>query len=388
MKKIPQAVLILGFASLLTDVASEGIYPVLPLFLSQVLGAGPLALGVIEGVAETTASLLKVFSGFWADRLKKRKPLIVLGYGLSSFLRPLIGIAQTWPMVLFFRFMDRVGKGIRSSPRDALIADVTTPANRGLSYGIHSAMDSAGALMGPLIAATLVYSLKMDLRKIILLSAIPSLAAWLTLWLLKEKSRSTPKKISPFNPLRDWKKLNLSFKGLLAILLIFTLGNSTDAFLLIRLSQVGVTAVGVMVLWACFSGVKMISAYYGGQFSDRWGRKPLIVSGWFYYALVYLAFALVSGTFATIAIFLAYGVYYGLCEPSEKAFVADLVPKDLRGTSFGYYNLVIGLGALPASLLFGFVGQLWGYPAAFAVGAGLAGLAAILLLFIQPRRTS
>jgi MFS family permease len=249
-------------------------------------------------------------------------------------------------------------------------------------------MDSAGALMGPLIAATLVYSLRMDLRKIILLSAIPSLAAWLTLWLLKEKSRSAPKKSSPFNPLRDWKKLNLSFKGLLVILLVFTLGNSTDAFLLIRLSQVGVTAVGVMVLWACFSGVKMISAYYGGKLSDAWGRKPLIVSGWFYYALVYLAFALVSGTFATIAIFLAYGVYYGLCEPSEKAFVADLVPKDLRGTSFGYYNLVIGLGALPASLLFGSIGQLWGYPAAFAVGAGLAGLAAILLLFIKARRTS
>ncbi len=175
MKKIPQAVLILGFASLLTDVASEGIYPVLPLFLSQVLGAGPLALGVIEGVAETTASLLKVFSGFWADRLKKRKPLIVLGYGLSSFLRPLIGIAQTWPMVLFFRFMDRVGKGIRSSPRDALIADVTTPANRGLSYGIHSAMDSAGALMGPLIAATLVYSLKMGFERS---SFFPPFPAW------------------------------------------------------------------------------------------------------------------------------------------------------------------------------------------------------------------
>ena len=176
-KNIPKTVFVLGAASLFTDISSEGIYSILPLFLTQILGAGPFALGIIEGIAETTASLMKVFSGIWTDRTKRRKPLVLWGYGLSSFLRPLIGLAQTWPMVLFLRFMDRVGKGIRSSPRDALIADVTTTSNRGASFGLHSAMDNAGALIGPLVASALLSFTGLGLRNIILLSAIPSLTA-------------------------------------------------------------------------------------------------------------------------------------------------------------------------------------------------------------------
>lgn len=204
-QNIPKTVFMLGVASLFTDISSEGIYSILPLFLTQVLGAGPLALGVIEGIAETTASLLKVFSGIWTDRAQRRKPLVLWGYGISSFLRPLIGIAQTWPMVLFLRFMDRVGKGIRSSPRDALISDVTTPANRGASFGLHSAMDDAGALIGPLIASLLLSVSGIGLRNIILLSAIPSLAAWLTLLAIQEK-KSAPRKTSKTADFtRDWE---------------------------------------------------------------------------------------------------------------------------------------------------------------------------------------
>ncbi len=383
-QNIPKTVLILGAASLFTDISSEGIYSILPLFLTQVLGAGPLALGIIEGIAETTASLLKVFSGIWTDRAKRRKPLVLWGYGISSFLRPLIGLAQSWPAVLVLRFMDRVGKGIRSSPRDAMIADVTTSSNRGASFGLHSAMDNAGALVGPLLASALLSFTGIGLRDIILLSAIPSLIAWLTLLAIKEK-KSAPKKIVKASHfMRDWGKLGAGFKLLLGILLIFTLGNSTDAFLLIRLHQLGIPLALVPLLWGLHSGVRMVSAFYGGKLSDRIGRKAVILSGWIFYALIYLSFALVAQTALVVAIFLAYGIFYGLCEPSEKAFVADLAPQALRGTAFGYYNLVVGLFALPASVLFGWVGQTWGYPAAFTVGACFAGLASALLFFVRP----
>jgi MFS family permease len=380
LKSIPRTVVIVGVASLFTDIASEGTYSVLPLFLTQVLGAGALSLGIIEGVAESTASLLKVFSGFWADRLKTRKPLLLTGYGLSGLIRPLIGLAQSWPFVLLFRFVDRVGKGLRGSPRDALIADVTTSANSGASYGFHSAMDDAGALIGPLSASALLFFTPLGLRNIILLSVIPGIAAWAVLFLIHEKSVQKKHTLKKWNPTQDWKKFGGNFKGLLLAVFIFTLGNSTDAFLLIRLSQVGVTVGWIPLLWGFHSGVRMISSLYGGTLSDRLGRKPVIVSGWLYYAFIYLAFALVTQKEWVIMIFLAYGIFYGLCEPSEKAFVADMTPKNLKGTAFGYYNLIIGLSALPASLLFGFVGQTWGYPWAFAVGAALAALAAFLLL--------
>ncbi len=385
-KSIPKTVFWLGTASFFTDIASEGTYSVLPLFLTQVLGAGPLFLGVIEGVAETTASLLKVFSGIWTDRMKHRKPLVLWGYGLSSFFRPFIGLAGSWPIVLLFRFIDRVGKGIRTSPRDALIADAATPSNRGLLYGFHSSMDNAGALIGPLLASGLLYFAGLGLRNIIFFSLLPGLAACLCLLAIKEKNAGVPAKSKTINFAGDWKKLGGEFKYLLFVLLLFTLGNSTDAFLLIRLSQVGVSAAFIPLMWGLHSGVRMVASSFGGRLSDWLGRKPVIVFGWIYYSVIYFAFAYVSQKEAVIAIFLAYGVFHGLCEPSEKAFVADFAPTTLRGTAFGYYNLVVGLFALPASLLFGFVGQTWGYPVAFTVGAAFAGLASFLLLFVKKPR--
>ncbi len=386
LKSIPKTVFVLGLVSLFTDVSTEMYYPLAPLFLTQVLGAGPLAIGMIEGVAETTASVLKVFSGIWTDRLRRRKPLIVLGYGLSGFFRPFIGLARVWPVVLALRFIDRVGKGIRTSPRDALIADVSSPSNRGASFGFHSSMDNLGAMIGPLVSTVLLLPfIGFSLRTVILLTAVPALAAWLTLiWGVKEKAPQ-PHKERKQTPdfLKDWKKLGPGFKKLLFALFVFTLGNSTDAFLLIRLSQVGVATALIPLLWSLHSGVRMVAALYGGRFSDSLGRKAVILSGWFFYALIYLSFAYVSRPAGVIAVFLAYGVYYGLCEPSEKALVADLAPQTLRGTAFGYYNLVVGLGALPASLIFGFVGQQWGYPMAFGVGASLAGLASLFLLLVR-----
>jgi MFS family permease len=384
MKKIPKTVVVLGWASLFTDIAGEGIASILPLFISQVLGAGIFAVGVIEGVADSTASILKVFSGIWSDRVKQRKPLILWGYGLTGFVRPFIALATTWPLILVFRFIDRVGKGLRASPRDALISDVSTVSNRGLSFGFHQAMDHAGQLVGPfLVGLLLLPFIGLSLRTVILLSIIPGLAAFLILFLgVREKKAVPSKNTATLDFKKDWKKLRGGFRNLLPILLLFTLGNSTDAFLLLRLSQLGVASGIVAILWGALGGVKMLSALWGGWLTDKIGRKPVIVMGWMYYALIYLAFAFATSPAGFIVLFLLYGVFYGLCEPSEKAFVADLAPKALRGTAFGYYNLVMGLGALPASLIFGFVCFRWGYPAAFILGAALAAVASLLLLLL------
>jgi MFS family permease len=382
LSSIPRTVVIVGLASLFTDMGSEGTLSILPLFLTQVLAASPAALGIIEGVAESTSSLLKIFSGVWTDRLQSRKPFILAGYAISGFCRPLIGLATTWPFVLLFRFIDRIGKGVRGAPRDALVADVTTPSNRGASFGFHSAMDDAGAILGPVIVSLLLLA-GLGLRQIIFWSVVPGVLAVGSLLFVHEKKAAPKTGTKNLNWLKSWNDLDGNLKRLFLAVFVFTLGNSTDAFILIRLSQVGVKVAYIPLLWALNNGVRMVTSLYGGRLSDQAGRKPVIVLGWFYYAVIYAAFALVSSPAATICVFLAYGAFYGLCEPSEKAFVADMTPKDLKGTAFGYYNLIIGLSALPASLLFGWVASVWSYPWAFVVGAALAGLAAILLLFNQ-----
>lgn len=378
LRNIPKTVIQLGIVSLFNDLAKEMIYPVVPLFLAQVLGAGPVAVGWVEGVAESTSSLVKVFSGLGADRIRKKKPFLVAGYAVSGLLRPLVGLAVTWPWVLFLRFTDRLGKGVRSAPQDALVSDVTTPANRGASYGFHGAMDDAGQLLGPLVAGVLLL-LGVSYRNVILLSVVPGVLAWSTVWQVREKPGSRPPEGKDLSWMPGWARMGGNLRGLLAVLLLFTLGNSSDAFLMLRLSQAGVSNWLVALLWGLHGGVRMVASPYAGRLSDKLGRKPLILSGWVYYALIYLGFAMVDRKEGLIALFLAYGLFYGLCGPSEKAYVGDMAPKALRGTAFGYYNLVLGLGGLPASLIFGFVGQTWGYPAAFAVGAAFALLAAFLL---------
>ncbi|MGZ6028737.1 MAG: MFS transporter [Myxococcaceae bacterium] len=370
--------------SLLTDLSSEMIYPLLPVFLTTVLAAGPQALGLIEGVAESTASLLKVASGVWSDRIRRRMPLVVAGYSLAGAVRPLIGLATGWPMVLVIRFVDRVGKGLRTSPRDALVADATPPARRGEAFGLQRAMDHAGAVAGPLVAAALLGLGGVPLRVVFLLAAIPAAAVVVVLltW-VREAPRgavATSVRLSG-----AWRDLGRPFKVVLAALTLFTLGNSTDAFLLLRLSQVGVSVAAVAVVWSAFHVVKMASAYACGRISDRVGRRPLVVAGWAFYAAIYLAFGVAQSRNAVIAIFLLYGLYYGLTEPVERAWVADLVPERLRGTAFGLYHGVIGLAALPASVLFGVLWQRFGAPVAFLTGAVLAAAAAVLL-FLAPEQ--
>jgi MFS family permease len=384
--RLGRNVLALAAVSLLTDVASDMTYPLLPLFLAGSLGAGAMAVGAIEGAAETTAALLKLASGWWSDRVARRKPLVLAGYTLASVIRPLIGLAQSVGQVLAIRVTDRIGKGIRGAPRDALIADSVDPAIRGRAFGFQRAADHAGAVLGPLIAAALLQWGGLDLRTVFLLTAIPGALAVIVLLV---GVRESPRPL----PAPDARKgidlrvpLGRRFWAFLGVLFLFTLGNSTDAFLLLRAGQLGVTPALILILWALFHVVKSLSSTPGGILSDRFGRKPLILAGWTLYAAVYFAFGQASEAWHAWVLFGIYGLYFGLTEGVEKALVADLVPADRRGTAFGWYNLALGLGALPASLVFGMIWDRWGSANAFQYGAVLALVAAIGMTFVAPRQ--
>jgi MFS family permease len=372
-------VLILGLVSFLTDVSSEMIYPLLPLFLTGLLGATPAFLGIIEGVAESTSALLKLFSGILSDRLDRRKGLILFGYSLSSIARPLVAAATAASTVLMIRFADRVGKGVRTSPRDALIADSVPPTLRGRAFGFHRAMDHAGAIVGPLVATLLLATVVKDLRSIFWLAAIPGiLAVILLLFRLREGDRHRVSSNGNFLHAPPTPGV----RRYLLIIFLFTLGNSSDAFLLLKASQAGMAPLMVTLLWSAFHGVKMLSVYGFGTLSDRLGRRQIIVCGWLVYAAAYAGFAVSGSILAIWLLFGLYGLFYGLTEGVEKAFLVDLVPATERGSAFGWYNFAIGIGALPASLIFGLIWQRVSPAAAFFFGASLALLATILLLLL------
>jgi MFS family permease len=382
---LPRNVVALAAVSFLTDVATEMAYPLLPVFLSAVLRVSATSVGAIEGAAESTAAILKLFSGWWSDRVARRKPLVVWGYGLASLIRPLIGFAQSFSQVLAIRVTDRVGKGIRSSARDALIADSVDPKFRGRAFGFHSAGDNAGAMLGPLIAFALLRWGGLDLRHVFLWTAVPGALAMLVLiaW-VREVPRSAAAEKPKIGRLEG--RMGGRFWAFLCVLVLFTLGNSTDAFLLLRANQLGVAAALIPIIWALLNVVKAVTNTPGGILSDRLGRKPLIVAGWLVYAAVYFAFARAHAAWHAWALFAAYGLYFGLTEGVLAALVADLVPAHRRGAAFGWYNLAIGIAALPASLLFGAVWDRWGSPVAFQMGALIALLAAIGIAAVAPGR--
>ncbi|MDB4915062.1 MAG: major facilitator superfamily 1 [Gemmatimonadetes bacterium] len=371
----------LAAVSFLTDVSSEMIYPLLPIFLTTVLGANASFIGLIEGAAESTAALLKLASGWWSDRVGKRKALVLAGYGIASVMRPLVAIAQSASQVLVIRLSDRVGKGIRNAPRDALLAESVDASIRGRAFGFQRTGDHLGGVLGPLIAFALLSWHWAELRTVFWLAAIPGV---LSVVVVIVGVRDIPPPVDqPAKGAPDLSQpLGAQFWRVMLVIFLFTLGNSTDAFLLLRANQLGVPVALAPILWAALHVVKSMSSTPGGALSDRIGRRPTLVAGWLLYAAVYLGFARATSAWQAWALFGAYGIFFGLTEGSERALIADLVVPERRGTAFGWYNLAIGLGALPASILFGMVWDRAGAGTAFVMGAALALVAAAGMMMV------
>jgi MFS family permease len=376
---LPRSVWLLGFISLMNDAASEMIYPLLPLFVAGTLGAGPRVLGLIEGLAEAVSSLLKLASGIWADRTRRAKPFVIAGYGVAGLARTLIAAATGWWFVLLCRLADRVGKGLRSSPRDAMLGRSVEAGQRGLAFGFHRAMDNAGAVLGPLIAAALL-GMGMELRTVFWCAAIPALIVLIATLQLREPEAEAMVEVPDFNwHLRDFPP---SFRRYLLVLGLFMLGNSSNLFLLMRVRELGLPQAQIPLLWAVMSGVAAIFLTPLSALSDRFGRRRLIVTGWIAYAAIYLVLGWGGlKQWAVWALFVAYGLFIAATEGAEKALVADFVPRGQLGTAFGWYHLTLGITLLPASLLFGSLWESVSVFAAFAFGAGCALLAAGLLFF-------
>jgi MFS family permease len=382
-RRLPRTVVALGLVSLLTDVSSEMIYPLLPAFLAT-LGAGGAFVGLVEGVAETTSSFLKLLSGLISDRLRRKKPLVLAGYALASAARPLLAIACAPWHVLAIRFTDRVGKGIRTSPRDALIAQATPDDRRGAAFGFHRAMDHAGALFGPLFAFALVSFFGLGARAIFALAALPAAGAVIALiaGVREDPGADHPPATSP-GGVRDVPgagRLPGSLRAYLAIVALFTLANASDAFILLRAQDAGIPAGRAPLLWALLHATKSIFSAPMGALSDRVGRRALIAGGWLVYALTYLGFAWARAPWHIYALFAVYGAYFALAEGAEKALVADLAPRDARGRAFGAFHFVTGTCALPASLGFGLLWDRISHGAAFVAAAALAALATAALV--------
>ncbi len=396
LAKLPRNVWAVSLTSFFMDISSEMVINILPLFLSNVLGVQTSIIGVIEGLAEATASILKLFSGWLSDKLGGRKWLAVAGYGISALTKPFFYFASTWGLIAGVRWADRVGKGIRTAPRDALVADSVTKETRGLAFGFHRAADTAGAMLGLLIALGAVWLAQanaVDLSRstfqtVVLISLLPALLAVLSLALGAKDVPVTSQRAAPKFSLRSMGKRFLVF---LVIVSLFTLGNSSDAFLVLRAQNLGLTVTGILLMLVMFNLIYSLVSTPAGSLSDRIGRRRLIIGGWLVYAAIYLGFALAQAAWQVWMLYVAYGLYYGMAYGTANAMVADLVPENLRGTAYGTYNAVLGILTFPASVI---AGVLWegagswngfGPSAPFLFGGTLALIAALLMAFWLPR---
>jgi len=397
IRSLPRNVWAASLTSFFMDISSEMVINILPLFLSNVLGVKTNIIGLIEGVAEATASLLKVFSGWFSDRLGARKWLAVCGYALSALSKPFFYFANSWGMVAGVRWADRVGKGIRTAPRDALVADSIAEEHRGLAFGFHRAADTGGAMLGLLIALLVVWLSQSSrttlnqttFKTVVLISIIPAVLAVLSLAIGARDVQVGEKRALP----------KISFRGLgkrfvvfMVIVGVFDLGNSSDAFLVLRAQERGLNVLGVLGMLATFNLVYTLVSTPAGSLSDRIGRRRIIVGGWLVYAAIYLGFALAGKGWHVWILYAIYGVYYGLAYGTAKAMVADIVPAELRGTAYGTYNAVLGILDFPASVIAGLLWQgvgAWGgfgASAPFYFGAALSLTAAILMAFVMPKK--
>jgi MFS family permease len=362
------------------------VYPLLPLYLTSArIGASPAIVGLIEGIAESLASLIRVFSGAWSDRLQQRKPIAILGYTLSTIGKVFLYLSNTWHLVLAGRLGDRFGKGIRTAPRDALIADSTPPDKRGNAYGLHRALDSAGASLGVILAYILFISLNDGFSHVFLLSLIPAFLGVSVLFLVREKiaprKENAVKEAWWRNLGTRWRALDRRLKFFLVIIFIFALGNSSNQFLLLRAKSLGSDDATAILLYLVFNLVYTIVSWPAGRLSDKIGRKTLLVLGYFTYGIVYVGFALTTQTSLWL-LFAVYGIYIAFTEGVEKAFVSEIAPQDLRATLIGLHATFTGIGLLPASIFAGFLWDVFGAQAPFFFGGGMGALAAVALLFL------
>lgn len=373
-------VVVAGLVSLLTDISSEMLVPVLPLFLTGVLGAPVAAVGLIEGMAETTASLMKAVSGRLSDRVGRRKPLMVIGYGLSNVLKPLLGFAAGWGQVLAIRVADRFGKGVRGAPRDALIADSTPPEERGRAFGLHRAMDTAGATIGPALAAWILWLRPEHYSQVFWWAAVPGVLAIAASFFIRETGTGV-KKGGPL--VRNWSlalwELPPELVRFILVGMLFALGNSSDAFLILRAQNLGLAAPLVPWAYFTFNLAYSLLSYPAGLLSDKIGRKPVMLGGFIAFAAIYVGFGWATQAWMVWPLFLLYGLYYAGTEGIQKAYIADHAHPEKRGTAIGVYNALTGLAAFPASLLAGYLWDHVGVSAPFYVGGGVAALAALLL---------
>lgn len=375
----------LGLVSLLTDASSEAVYPVLPLFLTNVIGAPVAAVGLIESLAEATASIAKVFSGRLSDRLGKRRPLVLLGYSLSNLVKPALALVPSWPWALALRVTDRLGKGIRTAPRDALIADYAPEARRGEAFGLHRAMDTIGAAIGPLVAWAILTLKPSGYRTVFLVSAIPgTLAILVALTMVRERTKPAAAREEAATV--SFRGLGRPFAVFAAISMVFALGNSSDALLILRAQDLGAQAATVPLMYFAFNVVAASLARLFGRRSDRVGRRRVLVAGFATYALVYAGFALARHAWAPWALFIAYGVPYALTEGLARAFVVDLVPESVRATAIGTYTFLLGLATLLSSTVAGILWDAVSHSAPFALSAALMAASAAALALARTLR--
>jgi len=379
---ISRNIFILGLVSLFTDLSSQMVFPLIPLFLTTVLGAGACAVGIVEGAAETTASLLKVISGYWSDKIKKRKPFIFFGYSLSSITKPLFAFTNFWPSVLFIRVIERIGKGLRTAPRDALVAESCQENVRGKAYGLHRAMDGIGSVLGAIIAFLLLGIL--GYRNIFLLAFVPGIIGVFVILFIKEK-RAPAKRETKKTPIKlSLKELPVNLRLFILISSIFALGHFGYAFLLLRAKNIGLTDNTAILLYVLFYIVYTLCAIPAGMLSDKIGRKPVLITGYLVFAVTSLGMMFTSSIYTILMFFIVYGVFYAMIDGVQRALVVDLAPGNLKATALGTFHTAIGLVALPGGYIAGLLWDKIGPGATFTYGFTLAIISIALFMFVKP----